>query len=367
MTATLSTRILNRTLLTRQLLTERTGASALSVIRHLVAVQGQEPNWPYVGLWTRITGFKQDELTQLLRENAVVRTTVIRVTQHLVAAEDVGWLRPTVQPKVAQHLKAAHYAREIEGIDHAELARAGREILSGGRIPRKEFLARLSERFPGHHPGRLADSVEVLHALVPAPAAAEWGSWRARLKREVALAEHATGLPMLAPDVELMVRRYLAAFGPASVMDVQAWSGLTKLREVLDRMRPGLRTYRGEDGRELFDLPEAAIADGEAVVPVRFLPAYDNALLAHKDRTRIMSESDRTWVTPGGAMVRPTILVDGFVAGVWSFEGERLTVSPFRPLPDEARAALAAEAAELYDFIAPDAASREIVWETAAG
>ncbi|ADD44378.1 winged helix DNA-binding domain-containing protein [Stackebrandtia nassauensis] len=365
MTATLSTRTLNRTLLHRQHLTQRTGASALEVLKHLVAVQGQEPNWPYVGLWTRITDFKKDELTELLETNAVVRSTVIRVTQHLVAAEDIGWLRPTVQPKVVRHLKAAHYANEIEGIDHDELAAAGREILSGGRMPRKEFIEKLSQRFPGHHPGRLADSVEVLHALVPAPSAAVWGSWRARLKREVSLAEHVTGRPMEPANVERMIRRYLAAFGPASVMDMQAWSGLTKLRDEVERLRPQLTVYRGEDGRELFDLPGAPIVDGSEPVPVRFLPAYDNALLAYKDRTRIMSESDRKRVTPGGALVLPTFLVDGFVAGLWSVEGSTLTISPFRELSAADEAALAAEAAELYDFIAPDAPERDIRWEPA--
>lgn len=364
---TLSTRTLNRTLLHRQHLAARTDDAALPVLRHLVAMQGQEPNWPYVGLWTRIAGFKQDELTGLLESGAVVRSTVIRATQHLVAGEDIGWLRPTVQPHVARHLKAAHYAKEIAGIDHDALARAGHEILSGGRMSRKEFVARLGERFPGHHRGRLADSVEVLHALVPAPSAAAWGSWRARLKREVALAEHVTGLPPEPANVERMIRRYLAAFGPASVMDVQAWSGLTRLREVVDRMRPGLRTYRGEDGTELFDLPDAPIAAGSAPVRARFLPAYDNALLAHRDRTRIVSEADRRKVTPGNAIVLPTILVDGFVAGVWSYEGTRLTVTPFRALPDEASTALAAEAASLYDFIEPDAPERDVVWEEPTG
>lgn len=363
----LTDRTLNRTLLHRQLLTRRSTETALSVIEHLIAVQGQEPNWPFVGLWTRMAEFEQAELTALLESHAVVRSTSIRVTQHLTTAADLGWLRPTVQPKVIRHLKAAYYADQLVGIDHDELARAGREILAEGWLPRKELVGRLSQRFPGHHPGRLGDATEILHAIVPAAATADWGSWRARLKRRVALAEHVTGMPPQQPDRQRLIRRYLKAFGPASVADVQAWSGLTRLREVIESMGAELRVYRGQDGRKLFDLPDAPITDGAEPVPVRFLPAYDNALLAHKDRTRIMSETDRAKVTPGGALVQPTILVDGFVAGLWSFADDRLTVSPFRRLSDRDAAALSAEAADLYDFIAPDAANREIVWEAPTG
>jgi hypothetical protein len=157
-----------------------------------------------------------------------------------------------------------------------------------------------------------------------------------------------------------MIRRYLAAFGPASVADFQTWSGLTKMEKVFEAMRPGLRVYGTDKGVELFDLPEATLADGDLPAPVRFLPGYDNVLLGHTVRTRIVAEEDRKQVMPGGAVVRPTFLVDGFVAGIWSLQRSTLFVMPFRPLPDEARAEVATEAERLMEFVAPDAPFGEI-------
>jgi hypothetical protein len=157
-----------------------------------------------------------------------------------------------------------------------------------------------------------------------------------------------------------MVHRYLGAFGPASVMDFQSWSGLTKMEKIFEVMRPGLRVYRTDEGVELFDLPEATLADGDLPAPVRFLPGYDNVLLGHAIRTRIVADEDRKQVMPGGAIVRPTFLVDGFVAGIWSLQRSTLFVMPFRPLSDEARAEVAAEAERLVEFVAPDAPFGEI-------
>ncbi|MGH8877454.1 MAG: winged helix DNA-binding domain-containing protein, partial [Stackebrandtia sp.] len=349
MTDTLSLRTLNRTLLQRQFLNRRTELPALDVVTRLVAMQSQEPNWPFIGLWTRIANFSREELTVLLEDEAVLRSTLIRVTQHLAAAEDLGWLRHTVQHMVLRHLKSPYYAEEITGLDHDELAEAGRVILTGRRLPRRELAKRLAERFPGHLPARLADAVETLHPLVASPESAGWGTWGSRSGKEVALATDVTKRPLDGPDAEKLILRYLAGFGPASIMDIQAWAGLTRLREVVEMLRPRLRVYRAPDGRELFDLPESSIADAGETVPARFLPGYDNVLLGHRDRTRVVSETDRKRVTPGNALVLPTFLVDGFVAGLWSVKGSRLVISPFRRLSEADTAELTAEAEQLYD------------------
>lgn len=359
----ISLRGLNRTLLDRQFLVERTDRSPHEVIRHLVAMQGQEPNWPYVGLWSRVKGFRHDDLAGLLRDRSVVRSTMVRRTMHLADADDFRWLRPTVRPIVRVALKHAYYADEIDGMDLDELARVGRELLAGRTLTRRELAGLLGERFPGRHAGRLADSVEIMLALVHAPAAGAWGRWGNRSGIAVALAEEWIGRPMsAAPQLETMVLRYLAAFGPAGVMDVQAWAGLTRLREVVDRLRPQLRVLQSEEGKELYDLPEAPVAAPDLPVPVRFLPAFDNALLGHRDRTRVISEEDRkrfARVASGGV---PMFLVDGFVQGTWSLKGPTLLISPFRPLSKADAGAVEEEAERLLAFIEPDPADRAVTF-----
>jgi hypothetical protein len=350
-----SQRTLNRTLLNRQFLLNRTSQAPLDVIRHLVAVQGQEPNWPYVGLWTRIDGFRHEHLGALIHDRSVVRSTVIRRTVHLVCPHDFAWLRPAVEPIVSVALRQPFFMQEIEGLDLGKLAQIGREVLSGRTLTRRELGRLLAERFPGRHAGRLADTVEVLEPLVHGPSAGVWGKWRNRSSIEVTLAEEWTGIPMAAERrLETMVVRYLAAFGPASIMDVQAWAGVTRLREVVEGLRPRLRVYRNEAGKELFDVPEATLADPDLPAPVRFLPAFDNLLLGHQDRTRVISEEDRKRIAPAASGGVPVFLVDGFVGGTWALKDGTVLISPFRPLADPD--VVLEEAERLFPFVEASAA-----------
>lgn len=343
----LTTRTLNRTLLRRQFLTARTALPAREIVHRLVALQGQEPDAPYIGLWTRKNAFEHEGLTGLLHDGTVVRGALLRTTQHIALAGDFRWLRPTVQPVLDRVITGAVRA-ELTGLDRAELDEEVRRLLATEALTRPQIGRLLTERFPGRDPAALAAAAHFrLPLLHPAPS----GTWGHRGKITCVHADTVLGEPLDA-DVEEMVRRYLAAFGPASVKDVQTWSGLTRLRETLDRMR-GLRAYRDEAGTELFDLADAELADEDTPVPVRFLPAFDNVLLGHADRARIIHPGDRKQVTPGLSIVRPTFLVDGFVAGIWSLRGGELTVTPFRPLGD--REAVAAEAEELAAFAAPGA------------
>lgn len=349
----LDRRTLNRTLLERQFLLGRTRLPPLDVVRRLVAVQGQEPNWPYVGLWTRIEGFRHTALTELFTRRAVVRSTVLRRTQHVLAAEDFAWLRPTVQPVVSAALTHPYYADEIGGIALDALAKAGRDALTGHTLVRHRLGQLLAPRFPDRRPARLAQAVELLEPLVHPPPNGVWGAWGHRRETPVALAEEFTGIPMAGADHRTMVLRYLAAFGPAGVMDVQAWSGLTRLREVTQALRPELRTYRDEHGTELFDLPGLPLADPGRPAPVRFLPAYDNVALGHRDRRRIISDEDRRRIAPNASTGVPLFLVDGFVHGSWSLTEEGLRVVPFRDLSQAERAAVQEEATRLLAFAAP--------------
>ncbi|MFC4534178.1 winged helix DNA-binding domain-containing protein [Sphaerisporangium dianthi] len=349
---TLSSRALNRALLDRQFLLARTDHSPLEVIGRLVALQAQEPNWPYVGLWSRIHGFTPPDLVALLEDRKVVRSGLLRSTQHLAAADDFLRLRPVLQPVLDRTARSAYFARNSAGLDTASLVAAGLELLAGGTVPRKELARRLAERHPGRDGRVLAGEVELRAPLVHGTTTGAWGSWGTRPAVSVTPAETWLGRPMAPATAKDLIRRYLAAFGPASAMDVQAWSGLTRLGEIVSGMRAELRRYRAADGRELIDLADAELPDPDTPAPVRLLPAFDNVLLGHADRTRIIGHADRKRVMPGQAQVRPTFLVDGRVHGSWSLEGDTLLLTPFRPLSATDRVALEQETRRLLSFVA---------------
>lgn len=350
----ISLRALNRTLLLRQHLLERTDMPAADLIQHLVAVQGQEPNWPYVGLWTRLTGFRHEELAKLLDDRTVVRATMIRRTVHLATAADFRWIYPTVRPVPGSALQAAYLREAVEGVNHDELATAGTELLAGRTLPRAELGKRLAESFPTDHPSRLAYAVGVMLPLIHDAAAGTWGGWRNR-RVSVSLAEDWMGVPVLdTPQPETLILRYLAAYGPATVADVQNWSGTTRLAEVMTRLRPRLRVLHDESGRELFDLPDAPLADPDLPAPVRFLPAFDNSALGHQDRRRIISDADRARINKIASGGVPMYLVDGFVHGRWDLDGSTLRITPWHPLSASDEADLVAEAERLLPMITTD-------------
>ncbi|KQX49948.1 MULTISPECIES: winged helix DNA-binding domain-containing protein [unclassified Streptomyces] len=352
----LSGRALNRALLERQFLLGRTGRTPLEVIGRLVALQAQEPNWPYVGLWSRIDGFTPSGLTALLDERRVVRSGLLRSTQHLTASEDFRRLRPLLQPVLDRTAGSTHFTRNRTDPDPAALVAEGLGWFAGGTLSRKELARRLAERHPGRDGRILAGEVELRTPLVHDVPTGAWGSWGNRSAVSVTPAEVWLGRPMVPPSSPKdaaagLIRRYLAAFGPAGVMDVQAWCGLTRLGEVVSGMGAALRRYAGPDGGELFDLADAELPDPEAPAPVRLLPAFDNVLLGHADRTRIIGDEGRRRVMPGRARVLPTFLVDGRVHGTWSLAAGTLRLTPFRPLGAADRTALEQEADALLRFV----------------
>ncbi|MEU8032349.1 winged helix DNA-binding domain-containing protein [Streptomyces sp. NPDC049099] len=352
----LSVRTLNRTYLQRQLLLHRSPLSALSAVERLVGLQAQEPDSPYVSLWARLAGFRHADLTALLHGRDVVRAKLHRNTQHLVTAGDFGRLRPLLEP-VLKKARQGAFGRAIAGLDPSELTAAGREFMAGDGLTRPQLARRLAERFPGRDRQALVYATQSLVAHVHPPPSGTWGD---RGATPIVLAEEWIGRPLeTAPRIEDVITRYLAVYGPASVMDVQAWSGLTRLRAVLDGMRSALRTYQDGSGRELFDLPDAALGDPDEPAPVRFLPAFDNLILSHADRTRVIGDEDRARVITGSE-VRPTFLVDGFVRGTWSLRDSTLRVRPYRALnPDEAERT-GAEAERLLAFLLPPSAARPV-------
>ncbi|WP_242903351.1 winged helix DNA-binding domain-containing protein [Actinomadura terrae] len=353
MPRTLDQRTLNRTTLDRQLLLARSAMPPLGAVERLVALQAQDPNLPYYGLWSRLTGFHQQQLTDLLNDRSVVRSSILRGTQHVATAEDFRYVRPLVQRSLLSGRQAA-FGRTTKDWDLDELAARARKLLEGRTLTRPQLARELAEIWPGRDLQALGWSVQALVPVVHPPPSGTWNTWGAT---PFALPEDWIGKPPHDdPTPDHLIHRYLAAFGPASVKDFQMWSGMRRMDADFERLRPGLRVYQDENGVELFDLPEAALVE-DAPAPVRFLPDLDNLLLAYADRTRVMTNEQRKVICVG-AWVKATLLVDGRVHGIWSLKHDRkalhakLTIELFAPLPDEQHVQEEAEA--LLRFAAPD-------------
>lgn len=357
----LDRRALNRALLERQLLLRRVELSAADAIEHLVGLQAQAPNPPYVALWTRLANFHPNELAGLLTGRRAVRIALMRSTIHLVTARDCLALRPLVQPVLERALRGT-YGRQLAGLDLQEVANAGRALLEEQPLTFAELGGALRERWPDRAMNALSNAVRALLPLVQVPPRGVWGAGGPAAHTTV---EAWLGRPLdPEPSLEMLVTRYLAAFGPAGVKDIQTWSGLTGLREVVQRLRPKLRLFHDEHGNELFDLPDAPRPNPDTPAPPRLLPEFDNLLLSHADRTRVISDEHRKRITTINGVNPATLLVDGFVAGTWKLQRERSTailfVEPFVPLAASDRAALADEAARFLTFAAPDAESHDV-------
>ncbi|MFB7813663.1 winged helix DNA-binding domain-containing protein [Paenibacillus chitinolyticus] len=357
----LSRHVLNRTLLQRQLLLSRADLSAPEAIRHLVGLQAQASNPPYIGLWTRLKAFRHEDLSQLLLERQVVRIALMRATLHLVTAHDCLGLRPLLQPVLDRGLKGS-YGRKLAGLNIGAIAAAGRTLAEQEPRTFSELGSLLGNQWPDTDPAALAAVVRTLVPLVQVPPRGIWGVGGLAAHTP---AETWLGKPLQAstgPDEMLL--RYLTAFGPATVQDMQVWSGLTRLREAVDRLRPRLMTYRDEHGSELFDVSGLPLMDPDSLTPLRFLPEFDNMLLSYADRSRIIAEEHRSRVFTVNGIIRATVLVGGFVSGTWKVERSRglatLVIEPFKPLSTEYRTALAEEGSRLLRFIAEDAETYDI-------
>ncbi len=356
-------RRLNRATLARQQLLGRVDRPALDVVRDLVGLQGQDPDPPYVMLWNRIDGFTVAQLTALQLDRSVVRATLFRGTLHLVATDDYLWLRPLLQPMLERWQRGA-WGKALDGVDVEELAKAAEDLLDDGRLTRPRLSRALAARWPEHNPTAMARSVQGLLPVVHPPPD---GLWHRYGPAHIALARNWLGRP-LSPGVppSTLIRRYFAAFGPATVKDVQAWSGLTRLREVVETMRPDLVTFTGEQGEELFDLHDAPRPDSDTPAPVRLLALADNVVLAHADRTRLVGPAAAARIGWEAA-----VLVDGEVAGFWTMahddDAAILTAELLRPLTSDQEAELEGEAARLLAFAAPDAEQRDVHLRVPAG
>ena len=345
------------------MLLERGAFGAAEAIERLAGMQAQAPAAPYVGLWTRLRDFRPDDLARLILERRAVRIALMRGTVHLVTARDALTFRPLVQPVFDRDLRVnSTYARGLAGMDLRALAAHGRALVEERPRTMTKLRALLHARWPDCDAPSLAYAIRNLLPLVQVPPRGLWGVGGLPT---LTSAEAWLGRPLVRrPSLGGMVRRYLAAFGPASVMDVQEWSGLTRLGAVVERLRPELRVFRDGRGTELFDLPSAPRPQPDTPVLPRFLPEYDNLLVSHADRSRIVAKADRARIMVDAREIVGTVLVDGFAGGTWKIhrKGGRalLAVAPFARVARAQAAAMAEEGERLLAFTDGDASAREV-------
>lgn len=350
----LSAAQLNRATLARQLLLGRSELPALDAIEQLAGLQAQEPASPYIALWARVRAFRGEELDQDFRDRRVVKATAMRVTLHALSAPDFAAFWPAIADTIGLfRQRSMSWPADAMPLD--ELVAHALDYATEPRtnVQMRDFSARLARaegdreawrgvrlsapfvHVPGHEPWSFG----------PRPTVAAGASW--------------LGTDFLPPEAGLdhLVRRYLRAFGPASIADVGRWTRIVRGRitQALDRLGPELRTFRDESGRLLHDVLDGLLPPDDTPAPPRLLPMWDSMLLAYDDRDRVMPERHRSDVVRTNGDYLPTVLVDGRVAGVWRAvaAGGRtsIVVEPFEELPPAARVALEEEAESLARFV----------------
>jgi DNA glycosylase AlkZ-like len=366
----LISRELNRATLSRQLLLDRAPLTATSAIEHLVGLQAQNPLDPYSALWSRLAEFDPADVVEPMTRRELVRVVVMRGTIHLVTADDCLYLRPLMQPVLdAEIARHRDYAALLHDIDLKPVLDAAREVLGQSPHSGPQLRNALAERFPQHDAAALAYACRCYLALVQVPPRGLWGK-----SAQVSLmtAESWIGRPLVArPSIDVVVERYLRAFGPSSVADVSAWCRLSSMREVLDRIRPKLRSMKGPTGRELFDVDDATHPDPDTPAPPRFLPEYDNVLLSHADRSRFASNDHIAQVFADRGKPGGTVLVDGTVFGQWAITRDTqtrdtkngdatLTVHHHRQPGRAETDAVTEEGLRFLDFIASGAPAKDV-------
>jgi hypothetical protein len=357
----LSRRALNRATLARQMLLERERMTPYDAVHRLVGLQAQTPQSWYLSLWSRLADFDPVATGRLLETRHLVRVPVMRSTIHLLTDDDALVLRAFTQPTIDRSLHGI-WAKRLEGIDRAKLTTGVRRFV--GEAPRTpaELIGHVEARWPGRDRQTVSNGMRALVPMVQVPPR---GVWRKSGAVTFAALDAWVGRPVpTTVDREAIVLRYLRAFGPASVKDAQAWSGITRLREVFEGLRPGLRSFRDEAGRELYDLPDAPRPDPETPAPVRFLPDFDNLLLSHADRSRFVSDEDRVTMTYAQGPFPGMLMVDGSAFGQWHLVRDSGSVTMVlriaRQLDAQDEAAVRTEADAMLRFYVPNAEVRAV-------
>jgi hypothetical protein len=353
MSRVLSRRELGRTTLARQLLLERQARPVADTLEHLVGLQGQVPKVPHLALWDRLAGYDPAELDRLMTAREVVRMPLMRTTIHTVTTADAHALRPVFQPVLDRVFSGTAWGQRLRGQDVSAAVATARALLAERPMTRATLTRALAERHPQVDAEAVAFGVGYWVPWVQPPPRGLWGESGAPVLTPL---DAWTGSAAADPlPLDRLVARYLAAFGPASVRDVQAWCGLTRLREVIDGME--LVRYRTEDGVELLDVPGAALTDQDTTAPVRFLAEYDNLTLSHADRSRVVGDAPLQPLQAGAGGWVGTVLVDGLVRATWaarrSGETFRVEVRASGGLSAAERGEIEDEGTALLEFLAP--------------
>ena len=361
----LSRRALNRATLSRQLLLERADLRPREAVHALAGLQAQAPLAPHVGLWTRLRLYAPAMLDELYDARRVVRSNLLRATVHLVTADDAVDWQALLGPVGARTVQSA-FGKRLTGIDLDALTAAAHELLGGSALSTAELGELLAARFPGYDADALAYGARGRLALIHVPPRGKWNV--SAPTRQTTFAAWLGREPEPEPRPDELFLRYLAAFGPASVQDAQAWSGLTRLSEVADRLAAKLATFRDPSGRVLYDLPDAPRPSEFVHAPVRFLPEYDNIFFGYVDRTRFIPDLRKPPIPPGNGARTGTLFVDGEWRGTWKISLPKvskaaraeesdappavLTVSLFQKVGPDEHEAIEHEGAALGRFIA---------------
>lgn len=363
---TLTLKQLNRTFLARQFLLERHDISPIQAIERLIGLQSQIPNPPYIGLWTRLKNFERDDLTKLMENREVVRAPLIRSTLHIITADDHKKFQSVLQPALDRYLKLYNGKKNLENLDFDKLQRAAKPFLEEQPRTTGDLRQMLLDIEPDGNDMTMASVIRHTMNVVQVPPGGTWGS---SSRASYVLAQ--TYLGDATPStLEALLHRYLRAFGPASIMDFQAWIGMTSLTSKIKPMMKNLITYQTEDGNTLLDLPDMDIINDNNPAPIRFIPEYDNLLVSHKDRNRIIADDDRKYVFLSSARVLSTILIDGFVGATWKIQREKdvalLKISLFEQQNDHVIEAIDKEGHALIRFIEDSAETYIVEYEVYA-
>lgn len=337
----LTLRELNRALLARQLLLERRKLGVQQALEKLCAIQAQWPQSPYIALWTRLTGFRKEQLTRALEQHEVVKATLFRITLHMTSARDYPYFAAVVLRAARERTPRAN----LERLD--ELARRVRAAATKSTLTHEQLVTMAAEEMGG-----FTWRTRTLTPLVHMPPGGTWSHY-GRVQLRAMEAVLGVELPTRDDGAERLVSRYLSAFGPATQQDMLRFGGLRVMDVRAGLERVELRRFRDERGRILLDVPGAPLPDGDTPAPVRFLPKWDTSILGYAppERTRILPEEFRATVIAKNGDVAPTVLVDGFVAATWDIGSKRdLTITPLRKLTQAERAEIDEEGERLVAF-----------------
>ncbi|MCY4070590.1 MAG: winged helix DNA-binding domain-containing protein [Chloroflexi bacterium] len=359
----LTLRQLNRTLLARQMLLDRQDMRPVAATEHLIALQSQIPNPPYIGLWTRLRRFKRDQLTALLDVREIVRAPWVRSTLHLVSAADHQRFQSVIQPALFRGLRSFFGARGAD-LDIERLLSIAKPFLESNQPSIGALRAHLQEHEPQLNKEAMAYAVRSYLPLVQIPPS---GTWGAGTRASYTTADSWLG-PADPSDLPSLFRRYLAAYGPAGIMDFQTWTGMTNLKSQLAPALADLVVYQSESGQDMYDLPESTIAAPDSIAPIRFIPEYDNILIAHRDRSRIIPDEHRKKVFLSAGRVIGTVLIDGVVGGTWNVKKDKtslsLYVKLFEAKPKDCLRAIEEEGSRLLQFFDDQAGSYAVAINT---